>query len=135
MDFHVNPAQLAKSPLFSGMSDSDLEDIAAKSIKVYVREGMHLIKQSEDEKGFDFFVVLGGTAKVEVGGEQIAELGPGDVFGEMSLLSGRGRNADVTATSEMTLATMMIWDFRALTERHPHLESRIRQLAEDRART
>jgi CRP-like cAMP-binding protein len=69
---------------------------------------------------------------VVIDGEQVATLGPGDVFGEMALLGRRHRNADVTAKTQMSLITMMVWDFRQVIEDHPEIEHRLRALAEQR---
>jgi hypothetical protein len=50
----------------------------------------------------------------------------------MALLGRRHRNADVTAKTQMSLITMMVWDFRQVIEDHPEIEHRLRTLAEER---
>jgi CRP-like cAMP-binding protein len=126
----VTAAQLKDVPLFNGLDDQDLETIANRSLFVGARPGIHLASQGES--GFEFFVILSGSADVSVEGETIATLGPGDVFGEMALLSEGYRTADVVATSVMSLVTMMVWDFRKTTEEYPVIAERLRELARER---
>jgi CRP-like cAMP-binding protein len=127
----ITADDLVHLPLFEGMSRDKLERIADRAIRISAHPGVHLARQGAP--GFDFFVVLDGTADVSIDGNHVATLGPGDVFGEMALLSGARRNADVVATSPMTLLTMMIWDFRSVTEEFPIVSERLRQLAESRS--
>ena len=84
------------------------------------------------EAGFSFSMILSGAADVRVDGEAVATLGKGDVFGEMAILTGAKRNADVVATSAMVLASMMIWDFRDMIDKHAEIQSRLDQLVAER---
>lgn len=127
----ITADDLNQVPLFEGLSRDKMEKIASKSIRISAYPGTNLAKQGEP--GFDFFIVLDGTADVRKGKEKIATLGAGDVFGEMALLSGEKRNADVVATSPVTLLTMMVWDFRGITKDFPVVTQRLEDLA--RART
>jgi CRP-like cAMP-binding protein len=54
------------------------------------------------------------------------------VFGEMAIVSGQKRNADVVATSEMVLASMMVWDFRGMVEKHREVKDRLERLIAER---
>jgi CPA1 family monovalent cation:H+ antiporter len=114
------------------MKPQDIEEVTDRSITVYARKGINLVRQGES--GFDFFVVLDGTADVKMGGNVVATLGPGDVFGEMALLEGGKRVADVVATSAMRLATMMVWDFREMTRTHPEIMDKLKELAMARSK-
>lgn len=131
MDVYVDAGQLEAVPLLRGLGRQDLEQVAEHAVKIYVRPGIKLIKQGE--AGFDFSIVLSGTAEVRVDDTTIATLGAGDIFGEMALVGTQKRNADVVATSAMVLATMMVWDFRSLTESHPVIAGRIRDIIAERA--
>ena len=130
MDMIVTAEQLGEVPLFAGLDEADLEAIAERSVKMFVRQGVNLIKKGES--GFDFFVILGGNADVIVDGAKVASLGPGDVFGEMALLEHRRRNADVVASTAMILATMMVWDFQQMRHDFPVITERLGSLAETR---
>ena len=127
----VTAEELSHISVFSGLNQNDLEAIAQRSLKVYVREGIHLLQKGES--GFEFFVVLEGTADVVVDGNTVASMGPGDVFGEMALLGSGRRTADVLATSHMIVATMMVWDFRAMLKDLPEVGDRLNELARARS--
>lgn len=127
----VDPEQLAAIPLLKGLDSFSLGRIAEHSVKTYVRPGFRLV--AEGESGFSFSMILSGTAEVRVGGETVATLGKGDVFGEMAIVSGRTRNADVIAASEMVLASMMVWDFRAMIDSHGEVRQRLDQLIAERS--
>jgi CRP-like cAMP-binding protein len=126
----VTSEDLATVHIFEGLDDDTLADVAQRCIAIGAHAGARLVHQGES--GFDFYMVHGGEASVVIDGEQVATLGPGDVFGEMALLGRRHRNADVTAKTQMSLITMMVWDFRQVIEDHPEIEHRLRTLAEER---
>jgi CPA1 family monovalent cation:H+ antiporter len=113
------------------LKPQDIQEMTERSITVYARPGISLVRRGES--GFDFFVVLDGTADVKIGGNVVATLGPGDVFGEMALLEGGQRVADVVATTAMRLATMMVWDFREMTKNHPEVMEKLKELARARS--
>jgi CRP/FNR family cyclic AMP-dependent transcriptional regulator len=73
-----------------------------------------------------------GTAEVTRGGEHIATLGPGDVFGEVGVLDDALRNATVTATSRVKLIILDQLEVQRLREKAPEIYQRIEKLAEDR---
>jgi CRP-like cAMP-binding protein len=127
----ITADDLASLPLFEGLSRDKLEKVAAQAVRISAHPGIHLARQGSP--GFDFFIVLDGTADVRKDGQTVAMLKAGDVFGEMALLGGQRRNADVVATSPMTLMTMMLWDFRAVTESFPVITQRLQDLAKGRS--
>ena len=69
----------------------------------------------EGDYSYDLIVIDDGTADVIKGGEVIGSLGPGDVFGEMGVLEGGKRTADVVATSPMRLITLSKWDLKRIS--------------------
>jgi CRP-like cAMP-binding protein len=131
MDMQVDPEQLGAIPLLAGLDSHALGEIAEHSVKTDVRPGFRLV--AEGESGFSFSMILSGNADVRVGGETVATLGKGDVFGEMAIVTGQKRNADVVATSEMVLAAMMVWDVRAMLDKHSEVKQRLDQLVAERA--
>jgi cAMP-dependent protein kinase regulator/CRP/FNR family cyclic AMP-dependent transcriptional regulator/cGMP-dependent protein kinase 2 len=70
----------------------------------------------EGDYSYDLIVIDSGTADVISDGRVIASLGPGDVFGEIGMLTGEKRNADVVATSRMHLITLSKWDLRRVSD-------------------
>ena len=95
-----------------------------------VSPGEHLTR--EGASGYFFFVILEGTASVERGGAVIAELGPGDFFGEAAILEATRRNASVTATSEMTVGALFGADFAKYENDSPELHARITHVMSER---
>jgi CRP-like cAMP-binding protein len=87
--------------LFSDCTDNELERIAALAHSQHVPAGQVIVR--EGEPGHEFYVVAGGTTRVTVEGEPVADIGPGSFFGEMALLDGGERNATVTAVTDVEL--------------------------------
>src|SRR4051794_36238020 len=108
----MDAQELGQIPLFSDLSEDDLRAIATYADEVTVSEGKHLV----DEGGYayDLFVIVEGTAQVIVGGETVAELGPGDFFGEAGVIEKTERNATVVAKTRMRLVTLTGWDLRRM---------------------
>jgi CRP-like cAMP-binding protein len=119
----VDAARLRTVPLFEGINDADVQMIAGHMEERLVSPGEHLTR--EGASGYFFFVVIDGTASVERGGKVIAELGPGDFFGEAAILEATRRNATVTATSEMTVGALFGADFAKYEHDSPELHARI----------
>ncbi|HVR31225.1 MAG TPA: cyclic nucleotide-binding domain-containing protein [Acidimicrobiia bacterium] len=131
MDTAVKGEDLTRVPLFEGLGSYALNEIADQAVKTYVRPHMALAKQGD--QGFGFAVILSGHAEVRVNGNVVATLGPGDVFGEMSLATGAPRSADVVSTEQMSVAHFMVWDFRSIVDKHPEVKTRIDQMVADRS--
>ena len=66
-----------------------------------------------------FYLVLTGSAQVSRDGERIAELGAGAFFGEMCILDGAPRSADVIAVEDTTCLMLRQWDIRSVISRNP----------------
>jgi CRP-like cAMP-binding protein len=103
--------------IFSDLDAEAREAISKLAAEVSVPEGKELVR--EGDYSYDLIAIEEGTAKVHKGDETIAELGPGDVVGEMGVLERQQRNASVTATSPMMLLTLTGWDVRKLRKQAP----------------
>jgi len=75
-------------------------------------EGTELVTQGE--LGREAMVIMQGSAAVRRNNRKIAELGPGDVLGEMSLISRTPRNATVVATSPITMLVLDAREFSSM---------------------
>lgn len=104
---------LRSIPLFSTLSEKALDTVAVFASETSVSEGKRLVH--EGDYSYDLIVIDSGTADVIKDGKVIASLGPGNVFGEMGMLTGEKRNADVVATSRMHLITLSKWDLRRIS--------------------
>lgn len=117
--------------VFAGLDDEAREAISKLAAEVSVPEGKELVR--EGDFSYDLIAIEEGTAKVHHGDETIAELGPGDVVGEMGVIERAQRNASVTATSAMMLVTLTGWDVRKLRKQAPQAVEALEGLVRERS--
>jgi CRP/FNR family cyclic AMP-dependent transcriptional regulator len=127
----VNEARLKSISLFEGLSKKERRRVAQCADEVDIREGKRLV--AEGDFAYEFFVIEQGTAEVTHGGKRLAELGPGDFLGEMGVLERAPRNANVVATSPMTVIVMTGRDLRQIGREMPEVTQQITAAAERRA--
>ena len=106
-------------PIFSGCSRNELRAIAQLGSRVEANDSAVLTRKGQP--GREFFLVLDGTAVCRVGRREVRRIGPGDFFGEMALLYGGVRTADVVATSEMRLLVLDSREFRSMLKTTPFI--------------
>jgi CRP/FNR family transcriptional regulator, cyclic AMP receptor protein len=123
----MDPKRLTAIPLFSHLSESEAHRLAAFANETSIAEGQILIK--EGDYSTELIAIEEGTADVIKGGNKIASLGPGDLIGEMGLLSREPRNADVIATSSMLVMKLTHWEIRRMSQ---ETVQRIEQIIEQR---
>jgi CRP/FNR family transcriptional regulator, cyclic AMP receptor protein len=126
----MDAQRLRAIPLFSTLSKKEAEQVARWTDEVDVPAGKHLVLQGRF--AHEFFAIESGTAEVLVDGEKVAELGPGDFFGEIALLEHQRRTATVTATSPITAIAMHERDFHAMAETMPAVCDRVRAAVRER---
>jgi len=126
----VDTQRLKNINVFACLGDDALEHIAALAAEVSVPEGKELVR--EGDYSYDVLAIEEGTARVTRGGEKIADLGPGDIVGEMGVLERDQRNATVIATSPMMLTTLTSWDIKRLQKTSPGVVDHLRELVEQR---
>src|SRR5215212_6048311 len=122
--------RLKSIPPFDSLPDDVREKFAVWLGELKVDEGRHLAEQGDF--AYELFVIEDGQARVEQDGEQIAELGPGEFFGEMGVLERAQRNATVVAASPMRLFTLSHWDVKRLERQYPAAVGQLRQVVEQR---
>ena len=127
----LNEEALRDLPFFDGLEPGALQFILEKMQEVSVPVGGHVVKAGD--YAYRFFVILEGSAAVNREGSVLAGLNKGDVFGEMALVGDTRRNADVVATSPMTLLALMSWDFRDALAQFPTFHDRVERLMAERA--
>ena len=127
----VDASQLKKIPLFSDASDQELKQVAAFAQSKEVPDGEVVV----EEGGFsrELLAIEDGTAEVTRDGEKIADLGPGDVFGEAGMLDDEMRSATVTATSRMRLISLGHFEVQRLKKDAPGVYRSIEELVEERS--
>ena len=116
--------------LFASLEDKDLESLAEEFNERRFPAG-HAVAL-EGEGGLVFFVVETGEAAVEVHGEEVGKLGPGDSFGEIALIDRRPRTATVTATTDLTCYSLPVFVFRPFVESRPQVAWTLLEAMADR---
>ena len=126
----MEPDHLKSIPLFQTVSDDELSQIAPFADEVRVDAGTQLVR--EGDFSYDFFAIEEGEAEVTRGGDHVADLGPGDFFGEIGLLEKDLRTATVVAKSDMRLVTLDGWDMKRMEKAMPEAVDRVREVIESR---
>lgn len=126
----MDAAQLKRIPLFSDASDEQLRRVAVFAESKEIPEGNVVIE--EGSYSHELFAIEEGTAEVTRDGEHIADLGPGDIFGEAGMLDDEMRSATVTATSRLRLISMGHFEVKKLEKDAPDVYARIEALVEAR---
>lgn len=110
---------LARVPLFIGISDESMERLAAVAGEIEFEPGQFVVLQGQ--VGTGLYVILEGSAHVVRGSDDIATLGPGDFFGELSVIDQQPRNASVQAVDRVICLALASWDLLDLLESDPKL--------------
>jgi CRP-like cAMP-binding protein len=126
----VDVSRLDSVSAFAGLSADERAQVAAASTPAELDAGAVLAPQGD--YGYTFFVIEDGTVEVSDGDERLAELGPGDFFGEIGLLITERRTATVTATSPVRVLTIFDRDFRRLCADVPAFERVLREAMAER---
>ena len=119
---------LKKISLFSNLSEAHLSSIAEFCVERSFSAGDVIIKQGNS--GIGLYVLCSGKVKIvkeTAGGKKMdmAELGPGDFFGEMTVLDNAPRSADVIALEESRCLVLSAWDFNARMKVDPEIALQI----------
>jgi CRP/FNR family cyclic AMP-dependent transcriptional regulator len=122
--------RLESTPLFAGLGKKERRALATRTDTIDVPEGKQLAR--EGDFAYEFFVITKGTAEVTHGSDHVADLGPGDFFGEMGILGHQRRVATVTATSQMELIVMTEQALRSLNREEPEVAQRLAQAIKER---
>lgn len=104
-------------PLFAKCTPRELRTVARFVETAELPAGTHLVR--EGEEGDALFVILDGEAVVTTGDRELARVGAGGYFGELALLDGEPRAADVVAATDITIAVLGIRMFRTLVRELP----------------
>jgi CRP-like cAMP-binding protein len=120
----MDAAQLEAIPLFSQLTLDQLATVARACEELDVQAGTALVQ--EGDFGFGVFAITSGTAVVVQDGAVLRTLGPGDVFGEIAVLSGGRRTASVVATTDMAVVTVLNRDLWRLERESPEVAAALR---------
>jgi CRP-like cAMP-binding protein len=118
--------------LFSDLGRPQLEEIAHTFDEEMFPEGQRILRQGFS--GNNFYVILEGEAAVRVDGDDLATLGKGDFFGEVSVLLGEAPSADVVALRPLRCLVLPGPDVERFLVDHPQVMFRMLQASARRLR-
>jgi CRP-like cAMP-binding protein len=110
----MDQSRLRAIPLFSQLSDAEARKLATFATETSVADNQILMKQGDYST--DLIAIEEGTADVVRDGVKIASVGPGDLIGEMGLLSRDLRTASVIATSPMRIIKLTHWEVARMSD-------------------
>lgn len=114
---------LKRVPLFAGCSKAELRQLALVADEIDLRDG-HVLTR-EGRPGREFFVLVEGTVRVTRNDRKVTELGAGDWFGEIALITDAPRTATVTATSPVDVLVITDRSFRRVVETMPSIALKV----------
>jgi len=115
---------LRNAALFAGFDDRQIAGVLSIAKERRFAAGETIIRQGES--GLGFYLVVEGHTEARAGDTILAQLGPGDYFGEMALLlEDTPRTADVVALEETTCLVITQWAFKSLLAAHPDMASAV----------
>jgi CRP/FNR family transcriptional regulator, cyclic AMP receptor protein len=114
---------LGSVTLFEGLSKTDLYKIEKLGKEVDFPKGKTIVTEGED--GVGFHLILEGKASVIVGGRKRSTMGPGQWFGELSLIDRGPRTATVTTETPVRTFSLLSWEFLPLLDKNPRITRKI----------
>jgi len=128
------PEELAAMfPLFSGLTPEQREVLVLHFKPFTADPGERIIRAGDTADAL--YLISKGEVEVSVDGNRIGTMGPGQYFGEIALLSGGRRSADVTALDYSRFAKLTKHDFRRFLRKHPDIQAQFAATAAERAET
>lgn len=107
-------AALARVPLFQGISYESMNRLAAVTGEQDYSEGQFIVRQGQIGTGL--YIVVDGSVKVLRGSDELATLGPGEFFGELSVIDQEPRNASVQAATQTRCLALASWELLQLLQ-------------------
>jgi CRP-like cAMP-binding protein len=126
----MDAAQLESIPLFAELTLDQRETVARACEEMEIEAGATLVR--EGDFGFAAYAIREGRADVLHDGDVVRTLGPGDMFGEIAVLSGGRRTATVVATTPMKLVTVLNRDMWRLERESPEIAAALRATIDER---
>src|SRR5512136_1816956 len=103
---------LQKAPLWSGLTEKELKVIARSFKELKYDSGEVIVRKGDG--GVGFYLIADGTVEVRSDGKVLSKLGPGQFFGEMSILDNQPRSADVVALEPLRCVALTSGSFKSI---------------------
>jgi CRP/FNR family cyclic AMP-dependent transcriptional regulator len=114
---------LAQVQMFSSLNKKELRLISKAADIVDLKAGTEIV--TEGTIGHEFYLVLSGQATVRRNGRKVASLGPGNYFGELSLLDRGPRSATVVADTDMEVVVISQREFMSVLDQVPPVSTKL----------
>jgi len=116
---HPVVEMLGRTPIWNGLSSQDLNSIVRSAKDLRYNAGEVIVKKGE--RGVGFYLILDGSVEVKLGEIVLSKLGPGQFFGEMSIIDDEPRSADVITVEPSRCLVLTAWAFESLLSNHPKI--------------
>ncbi len=126
----MDATQLKRIPIFADVPEEDLSVITTFATTEEVPEGKTIVREGDYANAF--MAIEEGNAKVTRDGNEVGELGQGDIFGEIGVIEKERRTATVVATSRVRLIKIEHWELQRLKKKLPDVYEKIANLAAER---
>lgn len=123
---------LSRVPIFANCSPPEIAAVAQVAQESYFQPGQIIVTQGTP--GQAFYLILSGRVEILRDGTSLGAFGPGDFFGEMSLLDQAPRSATIRAIDATSCLMLSSWDFKALLEKHPSIAIKLLEVLSRRLR-
>jgi CRP/FNR family cyclic AMP-dependent transcriptional regulator len=110
---------LRATDLFSSLSRRSLVTVAQSAKVIHHPAGQQLV--TEGSEGLGFHLIVEGSVSVVVGGKRRGRIGPGQYFGDMSMIDGGPRSATITTETPVTMIYLSSWKFRPILKAEPEI--------------
>ena len=116
---------ISQLALFADLTRPQLEAAAHTFEEEWFNENQRILRKGFSGAGF--YLILEGEADVQLGDRQLARLGRGDFFGEISILLGSSPTADVIARGSLRCLVLAASELQSFLEMHPKVMFRMLQ--------
>ena len=123
---------IAKVPIFASCTSEEIAAIAGVAQDSFFQPAQIIVTQGTP--GQAFYLILHGRVEILRDDVSLGAFGPGDFFGEMSLLDQAPRSATIRAIDQVSCLMLSSWDFKALLERHPSIAIKLLEVLSRRLR-
>ena len=126
----MDASQLKRIPIFADVPDEDLSVITTFATTEEVPEGKTIVREGDYANAF--MAIEEGSARVTRDGQEVGQLGQGDIFGEIGVIEKEKRTASVEATSRVKLIKIEHWELNRMKKKLPDVYEKIANLAAER---
>ena len=123
---------LARVPIFANCTAEEIAAITNVAQEGYFQPGQIIVTQGTP--GQAFYLIISGRVEILRDNVSLGAFGPGDFFGEMSLLDQAPRSATIRALDQSECLMLSSWDFRSVLERHPSIAIKLLEVLSRRIR-